>query len=177
VANPTKRELNNSTAAVAAVAPPPPEQPSHHKPKGRAAKVPAAGPAPAAAPSTFTVPERQGDRRDSDSGDDDPAADVLLRALQVRKRYGDCSDMWLHRRLHDDSGFPKPVYVGPVRYWRLSDLLAWERAQAERPTPKPRILKHHDAALAALADKRAEQKRNRERRDQEYLDSGVRGGA
>jgi hypothetical protein len=157
VGSPTKRKLKNSTAAVASVEPPKPE---HHKPKGTT-KVAAANPAPAVAPSIFTMPERHGERRDSDSGDDDPAADVLLRALQVRKRYGDCSDMWLHRRLHDDSGFPKPVYVGPVRYWRLSDLLAWERAQAERPTPKPRILKHHDAALAALADKRAEQKRRK----------------
>jgi len=36
------------------------------------------------------------------------------------------------------------------------DLLAWEAAQAEQPVPKPRILEHHDHALAALAQKRAE---------------------
>jgi hypothetical protein len=177
VANPTKRELNNSTAASASFEPPPPpEQPSHQK-KPKSGKPPAAGLPSAAPPSTFTTHQRHGDRHDNGSGDDDPAADVLLRALRVRKRYDDCSDMWLHRRLHDDSGFPKPVYVGSVRYWRLSDLLAWEHAQAERPTPKPRILEHRDAALAALADKRAKQKRNRERRDQEHLDSGGRGGA
>src|SRR5258708_4776425 len=99
------------------------EQSSQHKKRKKStSKVPV----PVATPSSFAAHQRHGDRRDTDSGDDDPADDVLLRAAQVRKRYGDCSDMWLHRRLHDDSGFPKPVYVGPVRYWRLSDLLAWE---------------------------------------------------
>jgi hypothetical protein len=44
----------------------------------------------------------------------------------------------------------------------LSDQLAWEHAQAELPVPKPRILQHHKAALEALAEKRAEQKRKAE---------------
>jgi hypothetical protein len=117
-----------------------------------------AAPAPAA---DSTVHGRQADR---DSGDDDPAdpaADVLLRSLAVRKRYGDCSDMWLHRRLGDDSGFPRPIYIAGVRHWRLSDLLRWERAQAELPAPKPRVLEHRDAAMVALAEKRAEQKRRK----------------
>ena len=70
-----------------------------------------------------TVPQRHGDRA---SGDD--PADVLLRSAAVRRRYGNCSDMWLHRRLNDDSGFPKPIYLGRLRYWRLSDLIAWEQS-------------------------------------------------
>src|SRR5262249_21781178 len=102
-----------------------------------------------------------GDRHDSDNGDDDPAADVLLRSVAVRRRYGDCSDMWLYRRLHEDSGFPKPLYVGQVRFWRLSDLVRWENAQAELPAPQPRILEHRDKALEALEEKRAEQKRKK----------------
>jgi hypothetical protein len=81
---------------------------------------------------------RQQDRGDGGDGDDyrdegDMTRDVLLRSGAVRRRYGNCSDMWLHRRLHDDSGFPGPIYIGRLRYWRLSDLLAWERAQANAP--------------------------------------------
>jgi hypothetical protein len=170
VGSPTKRELKNSTAAVAPVVPPPPEQPSHHKPKS--AKLPAASRAPAAAPSTFTVPERQGDRRDSDNADDDdPANDVLLRSLAVRQRYG-CSDMWIHRRLTDASGFPRPIYIAGIRHWRLSDLLVWERAQAELPVPKPRILEHHDRALAALASQRVRRKAEQAETAREPLDAG-----
>jgi len=90
-----------------------------------------------------------------DSGGDSAADDVLLRSPAVRQRYR-CSDMWIHRRLKDASGFPRPIYIAGIRHWRLSDLLAWEAAQAEQPVPKPRILEHHDHALAALAQKRAE---------------------
>src|SRR4051794_33108266 len=73
----------------------------HKKPKKSTSRVPA----PVATPSNFAAHQRHGDRRgrDRDSGDDAPA-DVLLRAVQVRKRYGDCSDMWIHRRLTDASG-------------------------------------------------------------------------
>jgi hypothetical protein len=113
-------------------------------------------------PPNFATPQHHGDRhdRDSDDGDDDPADDVLLRAPAVRKRYGNASDMWLHRRLHDDSGFPKPIFIGPVRYWRLSNLLVWEKQQAEQvPVPQPRALEYIDRARAALAAKRAEQRR------------------
>jgi hypothetical protein len=151
----TTRPADDVSADVASK-----EQGSQHKkPKKSTSEVPVS----VATPSNFAAHQRHGDRRgrDGDSGDDDPAADVLLRALQVRKRYGDCSDMWLHRRLHDDSGFPKPVYLGPVRYWRLSDLLAWEAARAEQPTPEPRILRYHDRALAKLLEKRAERKRRK----------------
>ncbi len=54
----------------------------------------------------------------------------LIQASQVRARYGGVSDMWLHRRLHDNSNFPKPIYITKRRYWRLADLVAWERACA-----------------------------------------------
>lgn len=29
-------------------------------------------------------------------------------------------------------GFPAPVYLGRMRFWRVADLEAWEAAQAER---------------------------------------------
>jgi predicted DNA-binding transcriptional regulator AlpA len=59
-------------------------------------------------------------------------ADRFLTAAQVRRRYGDASDMWIWRRLHDDSGFPKPMVIGRRRLWSLTALTAWEgRAGAE----------------------------------------------
>ena len=56
--------------------------------------------------------------------------DIFLRSGAVRRRYGNASDMWLHRRLRDDSGFPQPIVIGYTRYWRLSDLEAWEKQRA-----------------------------------------------
>jgi predicted DNA-binding transcriptional regulator AlpA len=59
------------------------------------------------------------------------AADGFLTSAQVRQRYGGASDMWLHRRLRDGSGFPKPMLVEGRRFWRISELEAWERARAK----------------------------------------------
>jgi predicted DNA-binding transcriptional regulator AlpA len=59
-------------------------------------------------------------------------SEIWLTAPDVRARYGNASDMWLDRRLKDDSGFPTPVYFGRQRYWRLSELEAWERECARR---------------------------------------------
>jgi hypothetical protein len=33
-----------------------------------------------------------------------------------------------------DLGFPSPIYIGKYRYWKLADLIAWERT---RPTRNP----------------------------------------
>jgi len=33
--------------------------------------------------------------------------------------------------------FPLPTYFGRRRYWRLSELLAYEAASAGKPTPEP----------------------------------------
>jgi predicted DNA-binding transcriptional regulator AlpA len=59
--------------------------------------------------------------------------DVYLRTRQVQQRYGNCSAMWIERRLATDPAFPRPVYFGRYRFWKLSDLEAWEKAQAEEP--------------------------------------------
>jgi hypothetical protein len=66
--------------------------------------------------------------------------DCFLTARQTRARYGGASDMWLHRRLHDDSGFPQPVFICGRRFWKLADLVAWERQAVEQPatTASPR---------------------------------------
>jgi predicted DNA-binding transcriptional regulator AlpA len=59
--------------------------------------------------------------------------DMLLRAKDVRKRYGNASDMWLFRRLRDPaSDFPKPLIIGRLRYWRLSELKAYEQRAVRR---------------------------------------------
>jgi predicted DNA-binding transcriptional regulator AlpA len=58
------------------------------------------------------------------------AEDRYLSARQVRARYADASDMWIWRRLNDDSRFPKPLEICGRRFWKLSDLIAWERNQA-----------------------------------------------
>lgn len=64
----------------------------------------------------------------------DESKGFLISATQVRERFGGVSDMWLHRRLHDQSGFPKPVYIGRLRFWRLNELRAWEEGL---PREKP----------------------------------------
>jgi predicted DNA-binding transcriptional regulator AlpA len=43
---------------------------------------------------------------------------------------GNASDMWLWRRLRDDSKFPRPIEIRRRRYWKLSELIMWERACA-----------------------------------------------
>jgi hypothetical protein len=41
--------------------------------------------------------------------------------------------MTLHRWCRDDRlGFPAPIRIGRMRFWRVADLEAWEAAQAER---------------------------------------------
>jgi hypothetical protein len=55
---------------------------------------------------------------------------VLISSGQVLRRYGDRSHMWIERRLEDGSGFPKPVYIGRLRFWRLADLEKWEHSLA-----------------------------------------------
>jgi predicted DNA-binding transcriptional regulator AlpA len=52
--------------------------------------------------------------------------DHFLPARKVWERYG-VTSMTLWRWIHDDKLFPPPVYIRRFRYWRLSDLVAWER--------------------------------------------------
>lgn len=59
--------------------------------------------------------------------------ETLIRTAQVRARYGGVSHMWVERRLKDDADFPRPIYIARNRFWRLGDLVAWERLVASRP--------------------------------------------
>jgi hypothetical protein len=59
------------------------------------------------------------------------ADDRYLPARKVWERY-DVTGMTLHRWLHDEQmRFPKPIYFGRFRYWRIADLIAWENKRAE----------------------------------------------
>jgi len=77
---------------------------------------------------------------------------------QVRKLFGDISDMTLWRWLHDDKlGFPKPMYINGRRYWDEEEIEAWQhsgvlervdmvfsRDQPERLYVQHRLLQRHD---------------------------------
>jgi hypothetical protein len=58
--------------------------------------------------------------------------DVYLKTRQVQRRYGGCSHMFIERRLANDPTFPRPVFFGRIRFWKLSELERWEAAQAAR---------------------------------------------
>jgi hypothetical protein len=64
------------------------------------------------------------------------SADTYFPTAAVRRRYGGASHMWVERRLKDDPDFPKPTYFSGRRFWRLGDLIEWERKCAARPAKK-----------------------------------------
>jgi predicted DNA-binding transcriptional regulator AlpA len=67
------------------------------------------------------------------------AGEGFLPARTVLARYS-ISGMALHRWLADEGmAFPRPIYIGRFRYWRLSDLVEWENAL-------PRMGVQHGAA-------------------------------
>jgi predicted DNA-binding transcriptional regulator AlpA len=41
--------------------------------------------------------------------------------------------MTIHRWLRDTKlEFPRPIYIGRHRYWKLAELIQWERAKGGR---------------------------------------------
>ncbi len=59
-----------------------------------------------------------------------PAADVLLPARDVLRRYG-IVDRTLDRWLGKESlNFPQPLIINRRRYFRLAEIEAWERDRA-----------------------------------------------
>lgn len=61
-----------------------------------------------------------------------PINPTFLPARNVWQRYG-VTSMTLHRWQHSDRlGFPRPVYIGRMRFWRVADLEVWEAERAQR---------------------------------------------
>ena len=59
--------------------------------------------------------------------------DRLITANDVRARYGNISAMTLSRWLKDERlEFPLPIRIHNLRYFRLADLVEWERRRAQR---------------------------------------------
>jgi hypothetical protein len=56
----------------------------------------------------------------------------LIPARKVQGRY-DIADRTLDRWLESQTlNFPRPVVINKRRYWRLGELVAWERTRAAR---------------------------------------------
>ena len=65
--------------------------------------------------------------------------EILLGSRLVRKRYNNSSAMTLYRWVKDPAlGFPQPIVINGRNYWKLSQLVAYEKAAAARPRCKPR---------------------------------------
>ena len=76
--------------------------------------------------------------------------ETYLKTNQVCERYGSCSKMWIERRMKD-SGFPPPIYFGALRFWRVSDLVAWDAEKIRAMPTKPA----HDISPAHTPQARA----------------------
>jgi hypothetical protein len=65
-----------------------------------------------------------------------PAGAVYLSAQQLLARYGGRSEMWLNRKLTMEADFPRPMYSGRLRFFRLDELEQYEKAMVVRGHPK-----------------------------------------
>ena len=50
-----------------------------------------------------------------------------------------CSHMYIVALLKRDADFPKPLYMGTRRRWRLSEIEKYERLIATRSPPKRKL--------------------------------------
>ena len=144
----TRSQLLSSTAIPAASrgrgAPKEVNQVPNHRPNVgwtsrhcRAARSPNTGKSDGNSAAVDASDSGHGDSdEDPDDGPESPSQEGtdederFLTSRAVRARYGNCSDMWIYRRLHDGSGFPQPLSICGRRFWKLSGLIAWERARA-----------------------------------------------
>lgn len=69
--------------------------------------------------------------------------DTFLPARAVWERFG-VTSMSLHRWLANSRmAFPRPVYIGRFRYWKLAEIVEWE---GSRPRVSPRASSGAEAA-------------------------------
>jgi predicted DNA-binding transcriptional regulator AlpA len=60
-----------------------------------------------------------------------PDDETKLSSRQVKKRYGDVSDMTIWRWMNDKRvKFPRPISIQKRNYWRLGDLREFDARQA-----------------------------------------------
>ncbi len=64
-----------------------------------------------------------------------PPDAVFISAKQLRNRYGARSEMWLVRKLESDPDFPRPMYSGRLRFFRLDELERYEKLAVTRGKP------------------------------------------
>jgi hypothetical protein len=64
-----------------------------------------------------------------------PDDEQLLPTIALRQRLGNCSHMQPERLMKRDPTFPKPLYIGARRYWRLGELRAWEATLSRQREP------------------------------------------
>lgn len=74
---------------------------------------------------------------------DTTSENSFITAPQLFERW-QCSHMMIVARLRDDEQFPKPVYFGRRRRWRVNEIEKYEKLLAARPRPKK--VKTADAA-------------------------------
>jgi len=81
---------------------------------------------------------------------------IYLNANQVKKRYGNLSEMGLHGWLNDEVlDFPQPVYFNRRRFWRVQDLDEWDAGQASNgPPPSPPVPERKDRRAVAAPRER-----------------------
>lgn len=70
---------------------------------------------------------------------------ALETSRQFRDAFGGRSRQWEFRKSESDPNFPKPIFVGPRKFYRVADRLEYVRILKERS----------DAKLAARAAAKA----------------------
>jgi predicted DNA-binding transcriptional regulator AlpA len=65
-----------------------------------------------------------------------PSDALWMSARQVRARRGGCAPMTLDRLIKNDPDFPRPVYFGRLRFFKLADIEAYERLCEVRAAAK-----------------------------------------
>ncbi len=83
---------------------------------------------------------------------DKPSDDRMVPAAYVKEHYGGVSNMWIHRRLKNDPTFPRPRYIGRLRYWFLSEIIDYDAAlpsttDAPLPFELTKVAKHRPEVL------------------------------
>ena len=63
------------------------------------------------------------------------AEGVYLTTRQVAKRYNRSNTVWVYRRVKGDPNFPRPIYIGGQKYFRLADLEAYDADSARQIAP------------------------------------------